>query len=422
MTEQEQLVNSKSTSHKPNGSGVVANEDDVKAYENEIKADENVLKDLFYIYYKQTITGPYNHQQIFQLYVADKIKKTIWLKNAQYAQKQGELGKWCQCQISKRKDSDSFDIERSNQGDGKLQDRFPELYHYLIPKIKYMNTHNLIPGDDTCTPTDIPADTKENENLSKLAVIVRILSICVFAVCAVIIGLHLIPTFCVAVVVLCCIFITCDNKLERSRTKFAFIILSTLGLLIVPFIIVYSILLGAVDHSGWNGEIQSWMISYLSWGIFSFLYSTIVALAIVMEVKLTLIMALMFWIIGVDFGDIDPDNFRANLTFALAVVFVYPALAALLPATIIGFIANYVLEEQFELQCSHDITDSELCFDDKYGCCEIISSHNIQDSYQFMGGLSSNILATWAIIRIIGYLMVNVTPEAAIFAKRNDPL
>ena len=55
------------------------------------------LKKLFYIYCHHTITGPYNHHQIFQLYVADKITDTIWIKNAQYAQEKGE---WCEVSLA----------------------------------------------------------------------------------------------------------------------------------------------------------------------------------------------------------------------------------------------------------------------------------------------------------------------------------
>ena len=166
------------------------------------------------------------------------------------------------------------------------------------------------------------------------------------------------------------------------------------------------------------------MIAYLSWGIFSFISTNAVAYVILNEARQTLVFYVCnVWIIGVDFGDINPDTlFDDNKAFGLAVIFVFPSLAALLPAIIIGFIANFVLEEQFLLECAESITDETLCFENKYGCCEVISSHDIQNSYQFIGGLASNILFTWGIVRIVGYLMVNITPEAAIFAKRNNPL
>ena len=95
-------------------------------------------------------------------------------------------------------------------------------------------------------------------------------------------------------------------------------------------------------------------------------------------------------------------------------------MAALLTSSFIGFIENFILEEKFELKCSADIVNNELCFNDSgHGCCDVISSHDIRNTYTFIGGLASNILATWAVIRIVGYLIVNMAPEAAVFAKRN---
>ncbi len=96
----------------------------------------------------------------------------------------------------------------------------------------------------------------------------------------------------------------------------------------------------------------------------------------------------------------------------------FPSLASFVPAAIVGFIANYVLEEQFELKCSEEIENTAICFDDGHGCCEVISSHELVNSYEFIGGLASNIIATWAVIRIAGYFMINASPSLALYVHR----
>ena len=200
------------------------------------------------------------------------------------------------------------------------------------------------------------------------------------------------------------------------------------GLVVTPFIIVYIVLLDAVDYDGWKGEIQSWMIGYIIWGIFTFILISMFLYGAVFARNKAEAQSLIFqkcidwllWIIGVQFnlkGAADIRDFGADV--ALFIVFVFPAVAAILPCAIVGFIANYVLEEKFELKCSEDITNDDLCFEDGgYGCCEVISSHDFINSYSFMGGLASNILATWAIIRIVGYIMVNTSPELSMFANK----
>eukprot|EP01083_Nonionella_stella_P303249 1049033_1 len=99
--------------------------------------------------------------------------------------------------------------------------------------------------------------------------------------------------------------------------------------------------------------------------------------------------------------------------------FVFPALASALPAIICGFIANFVWEEKFIIKCSDDTQNThDLCFDDERGCCGVVSSHELQFMYAFIGSLSSNILATWAIIRILGYIIVNASPSLSMYIKR----
>ena len=108
-----------------------------------------------------------------------------------------------------------------------------------------------------------------------------------------------------------------------------------------------------------------------------------------------------------------------NIEFAVQAIFLFPSLTALLPAVIIGYISNAILEEKFQLICSEDITnDNEaLCFGSDYGCCEIISSHEFMTSFAFFGILSSNILFMLAVIRVAEYIMSTAIDDMAIFVK-----
>ncbi len=51
-------------------------------------------------------------------------------------------------------------------------------------------------------------------------------------------------------------------------------------------------------------------------------------------------------------------------------------------------------------------------------CCEIISSHSATRFYSFVGGLTSSLIGTWAVVRIVGYLLLNAFPVFTIYAKR----
>ena len=274
------------------------------------------------------------------------------------------------------------------------------------------------------TPVDLPKKAEEKKSVGLR--MIRLLGIIVAVVSSLIIAIHILPSFCL----FSCIWLPITVYLDKSDAKWhdadwvgiLYFILCATGLIFVPLIIVYVVLLGVLDIDEWNDEIQSWMIAYISWGIISFIITiSLTGMVLADRDEIKKFMEMIFFIIGVDFVDIDVKTlYYSDVKFAVCVVLVFPSLAALLPSAIVGFIANYVLEEKFELKCSDSIVNDELCFNnDGYGCCEIISSHDARNTYSFMGGLASNILATWAIIRIIGYLMVNISPEAALFAKRN---
>ena len=126
-------------------------------------------------------------------------------------------------------------------------------------------------------------------------------------------------------------------------------------------------------------------------------------------------------ILGVDFEfkyKLDIEQFLHDISAEMCVEFVFPVLTAVAPSAIIGFICNLAFAEKFELKCFADIQNDYLCFGN-YGCCDVISSRDIENTYSFIRELTSNTLGTKTVIRIIGYLMVNVSPEIYMFAERN---
>lgn len=372
---------------------------------------------LFFIYCEHKIYGPLNHSEIIKKFIRNEITTKIWIKNVKDAD---EKGNWCPVDLS---------ADQEDKDNEKLQARFPKLYDYMIPQIRSRVLKQYT------KPVDIPEEAAKDETFgSGLA---RIIGKFFLVIGCIILMAHTIWTVCIAVVcvdmpTLCFyeFFATEADKENKRRNVIVFwtIFLASLGLLITPFIVVFVIFLDCFDlnliNNGWKEvQIQSWMIAYLVWGLCSCLFINGTVAGILFDKKSVLnhLYYYLFWILGVDFDfkdKSDIEKFLDDVSAEMCVGFVFPALAAVAPSAIIGFICNFAFEEKFELKCHSDIINDYLCFGN-YGCCDVISSHDIENTYSFIGELTSNILATWAVIRIVGYLMVNVSPEISMFAKRN---
>merc|ERR1719382_1892891 len=175
-------------------------------------------------------------------------------------------------------------------------------------------------------------------------------------------------------------------------------------------------------------EIQSWMVSYIVWGVSSYTIFCVLLCAQSKQITQSgpsgfdTMMNVVLKIIGVDFGGVSIMAWsQANPMDPKfwAILCLFPSLASLLPAAIAGFIANFILEERFELSCDgieENTDDCAVVTTD--GCCEIISSHAAENMYGFLGGMASSILATWGIIQIFGFLIVSAFPEFALYAKK----
>ena len=362
------------------------------------KMVEEMLKDLYYIYKDNSIIGPHDQKQILKLYISSEIEGEIWIKRAD------DMDEWCRVQLPSKKQKEEKDADNTEFGK-----KFPKFHNYLMPKIRSKKMQQIE------TPFDVPKNAK-----SKLSIgnqLVRWMGIILFWAAALFVGLHVLVTFCFFS---CCAVPICYasekmGKYEDSLFLFSIGLLCS-GLVETPFMVVYRVLLGGVDADVWDGEIQSWMIAYIAWGVCSYL-ATVIKIVFQQQWILTA----ELWILGLDLGTISPRKIRGtNSTIGIFMLLLLPSIAALLPSAIIGFIANFVLEEKFELKCNDSITGAgtNLCSLDGSGCCEVVSSHELSNSYTFIGGLASNILATWAVIRVCAYLLVKAWPEASVFAKR----
>eukprot|EP01083_Nonionella_stella_P087931 244830_1 len=170
------------------------------------------------------------------------------------------------------------------------------------------------------------------------------------------------------------------------------------------------LLMDYVFIEGGYSEIQSWMVGFVAWSFFISLvelldvYATTTA-----NVKLMDMIGATSWLInGIHISE-NVDVKSAGL---------FRSLMCLLPASVCGFLANYILQERFMLKCKESYMDSNVCFDDGVGCCEVVSSHDLMNAYYFTGGLVSNILASFTVIRISAWMLTFVNPEFKSYSSK----
>eukprot|EP01084_Bolivina_argentea_P186348 321235_1 len=284
------------------------------------KNTQDVLDEEFYINYKDKTTGPFNHYEIYRLYFSSQIEGIISVKNICYSNIEGY---WVTINLSGEQTGYAYNTQ--------LKKIYPKLYDYLIPRIHSTKQYD--------TPIDIPP---QNINqITCFAKLMQISAIIIVIFFAIIIIIHLIPTVCLAG---CCCWIPFliaeeyiiddDDKKEawQESAKEASVICVLSGFILIPSITVFILLINHI----WI-EIQSWMIAYLTWGIFAFLFIIIIFMSetvIKKDSLLTNWVSVIFWVIGIEF-DINPQKlFENKEKLELALMFIFPSVAALLPSTV----------------------------------------------------------------------------------------
>eukprot|EP00486_Rosalina_sp_Unknown_P013884 CAMPEP_0201595618 /NCGR_PEP_ID=MMETSP0190_2-20130828/192565_1 /ASSEMBLY_ACC=CAM_ASM_000263 /TAXON_ID=37353 /ORGANISM="Rosalina sp." /LENGTH=458 /DNA_ID=CAMNT_0048055671 /DNA_START=28 /DNA_END=1404 /DNA_ORIENTATION=+ len=340
-----------------------------------ILEEHNVAR-LFFIYNKGQIKGPMTTKAIISLYVTNKIKgKKIYITDALNPETPWLKLRFPDGIAYKLKDEDEKRMHKIPQcmaENALIKQHFPDLYKALVENVMTKRIRRAV------VPADVPKEAKKG----KIALFILNFFGKIFTTAAAIIILvHVLPVF-----------------------------------LIVPIGAIYSVL----TYTNWFKEIQSWMIGYCTWGAFSFFFSGAIwyRLSITPNAASPLINTVLPSILGVDFGEWSLSEVSNDWAAALSIVFLFPSVASLLPASIVGFVANFILEEQFALKCSDEIDEKIVCFEGSEKCCDVISSHDFLSSYEFMGSFASNIIAMWAVIRILGYLMINASASLSLYVHR----
>eukprot|EP01084_Bolivina_argentea_P064815 118162_1 len=145
------------------------------------------------------------------------------------------------------------------------------------------------------------------------------------------------------------------------------------------------------------------MIAYLFWGIG---YSVSCAIFVMKRYNIKWKRntdSFIFYLLGI--------KFRGSGGIQLLLY----CIASCFPAIIAGYFAKFVLDETFELYCNQHI-QSKIC--DGEVCCQLISSHQVDNIYVFAGSLCSTIIAAIGFIRIIAWIVINTIPSQLAHSER----
>lgn len=190
-------------------------------------------------------------------------------------------------------------------------------------------------------------------------------------------------------------------KQERNK-KASSGIMVALGPLTIPFGSVY--LMNNILE--WYVEIQSWQISYICWGI-------CVAIFVVTENIWNLRSELEWETARLEHVNFLFFPFGIKVkTAGMANVYSF-SLLALAAAIVGGFIANYMFEIKYYLQCDVKYNNASgfctkgIMIDGV--CCVTLNSHD--EWMDFLPELASSCLAAWGLIKVLGTLLVEHDPE-----------
>ena len=143
-------------------------------------------------------------------------------------------------------------------------------------------------------------------------------------------------------------------------------------------------------------EIQSWEIAYISWSAFCFIGILIQETWVCCSKSKTRDQ------ISQEFDSYLLAPFGVKASKVGSSGWWSLPLVSCAPAIVCGYLANYMLQERFELECNELYFGiSDICEDDV--CCIVISSHD--DWINFITKLASSIIAGWGIVKSIGFFI-----------------
>lgn len=193
-----------------------------------------------------------------------------------------------------------------------------------------------------------------------------------------------------------CHIFACIGCCNEDVGDVAGLIAFALGPLITPGIAV----LVMNEVCGAYGQIQSWQVAYILWGV------GIALIYIANEVwnsryeehneTFVGVLLLPFGVKAKDTGD--------SFMFLVPLVSTAPALVG-------GYIANFILAPSYTLECdiAYNVI-SEICEDGV--CCLTVSSH--EDLITFAPKLASSILAGWGIVKYLAMFLIKYSGEVVV--------
>ena len=166
-------------------------------------------------------------------------------------------------------------------------------------------------------------------------------------------------------------------------------------MLLVPMITPGLIVFILNDVTDSYPEIQSWQCAYILSGV---------TVGLVQIIKL-------LWVDWYHYGDEVKDRqFWDLLLFPFGFKsanegtdFFSLPLLSLAPAIVGGYIANFILEEKYSLECDVRYNPiSTMCEDGV--CCITVSSH--EDWFDFMPKLGGSVVTAWGVVKFIGIFIL----------------
>eukprot|EP01083_Nonionella_stella_P180685 644931_1 len=297
-----------------------------------------------YVYDGGKIKGPHTCDEIISLYVYNQIQDDILYISSATANK-----KWYKLEIPRgitwrNKIKLGAEYLKKNS---EIKTKFPELYNALII--------NIIKGKLTkiAPPLEIPEEVQNSKSIASLFVpfLGKTVAFCTL----IIVALHIAPfiplSFAYRMMCIrprCCV--ESVSKTVLIWLSVVFYIIMFCGFLTPPFITTWLL----VSKLRLYDEIQSWMIAYIVWGMFTFMvlvtYTIVFTLSVRKQNKyLCTLNKMIFFIVAIDFGALDIvsmlaarkvhiEDILSGKAMGFVTFFLQMPIASLLPSAVCGFI------------------------------------------------------------------------------------